>query len=98
MRTTVYVLGTLGIAVALWALSNIVAWQLNISAFRASREPLIVAFYLLLVAFASILATVTFAWLSRKSLHRADSRFVWGVLVGFVAIALALFAVDGSAA
>ena len=64
MRAPVYLFGLASMTFTLWALLNIAVWQFNISSYRATREPLIGAFYLLLTAYVPGLLSVAVAWLS----------------------------------
>jgi hypothetical protein len=98
MRALVYLFGLSSAGFALWALTSIVAWQLNIASYRATREPLIGAFFLLVFALASGGLSAILAWLTRKDLHRADIWFVWSIIGGLLAIAAVFFAADASAA
>jgi FtsH-binding integral membrane protein len=98
MRVLVYMFGLSSAGFALWALTSVVAWQFNIASYRATREPLIGAFLLLVFALASGVLSAILAWLTRKDLRRADIWFVWGIIGGLLAIVVAFFAADASAA
>ena len=97
MRALGYLFGIVGAGFALWALSNIVVWQFNIASYRATREPLIGAFFFLSFALASVRVSGFVAWFSPKTLHRTDIWFVWCLLIGVAAVAVAFFVADAGA-